>query len=1078
VTDMDKDAPVEAACAETPEVAAAGGFARFFFLKTTFAQLFTVLLCAGGFMAYGNLVKEAYPDLDIPQATITTAWPGADPQTIEEQVTQKLEDEIATIRGLKTQSSASFDSFSIIAVEFTADSDSKDSMQRLRDAVSDASASLPEAAEEPDIVQVSVDDRPIMTVTLFGSASDTALNQLGQDLQDRLETIAGVNEVYLGGGRDEIIQILLEPHRLLALGVAPTQVEQAISAANLGQPFGEIESENIGAVIRLEGQFRDVDGLLSLPIIRLGESQTERPVRLGELGSVERRLEQENSRAFFSEQGGDFRKTIEVGIKKTPGADTVALIEAITAELEVRKAGNAWPDGVEYSITQNEADQILDSLGSVFTNGLQSMVAVFLILLVILTWREGLIAGLSIPVSFAGTMILIWLLDYSLNELVIIGMVLSLGLIVDVFILMMEGIHEEIYTNKKTFGQSALATIKRYGMPAFAGQLTTILALAPLMAISGTSGKFIRVLPVTAIACLVTAFAVALLVSVPMSRYLLGPVAAQGAKTKETASDKIMSRASNTLRKWSLGATLSGKRSAGLWVAGAFAVFVLSIFAATRIPVTLYPDADGLSMGIDVELPAATTLTTSQDVADRVGEMVRKKPYVENVIKLVGRKSPFSGGSLGSSLLPSEAENFIGFSIKLVEREDRELPSYKIANELRGELSEYLSANVAGATLLVAAESGGPTTGDPIEIVLTGTDMNELQRLSKQVQDLLESVPGTSDVRDNLGSVKTEIALVPDREAVDFYGLSQRDLSAQIRFALSNDKIGNFATLGPEDDLDIRLGLDWQSRGGEGGGPRELSELSMIRAFLPDGQTVSLLTLLRPDISESPTSIIHKDGDRSLTVLSKIEGRALADVIADATEKLDAANAGWPVGYAYSVGGESAETAETFGSAGIMLVVALIMVFGVLVIMFGSFSQAVILMATMPLALIGTFLGFYLFGMSLSFFAVIGVISLIGIVANNGIVMVDTMNTMLKEGMGIAEAAAEGAAARLRPVVTTSITTVAGLLPLAFGSPMYAPLCYAIIFGLVASTILSLVIVPCLYLLLTGDGHSQSTVLD
>lgn len=469
---------------------------------------------------------------------------------------------------------------------------------------------------------------------------------------------------------------------------------------------------------------------------------------------------------------------------------------------------------------------------------------------------------------------------------------------------------------------------------------------------------------------------------------------------------------------------------------------------------------------------------TSQDVADRVGEMVRKKSYVENVIKLVGKKSSFSGGSLAASLQPSEAENFIGFSIKLVEREDRELPSYKIANDLRAELSEYLSASVAGATLLVAAESGGPTTGDPIEIVLTGTDMGELQRLSKQVQDLLESVSGTSDVRDNLGSVKTEIALVPDREAVDFHGLSQRDLAAQIRFALSNDKIGSFATPGPEDDLDIRLGLNWQSRGGEGGGPRELSELSMIRAFLPNGQTVSLLSLLSPDISESPTSMIHKDGDRSLTVLSKIEGRALADVIADATEKLDAASADWPAGYAYAVGGESAETAETFGSAGIMLVVALIMVFGVLVIMFGSFSQAVILMATMPLALIGTFLGFYLFGMSLSFFAVIGVISLIGIVANNGIVMVDTMNTMLKEGMGIAEAAAEGAAARLRPVVTTSITTVVGLLPLALGSPMYAPLCYAIIFGLVASTILSLVIVPCLYLLLTGYGHRQSTALD
>jgi multidrug efflux pump subunit AcrB len=1076
-TDKDLDAH-EQPQKESKEVANAHPLARFFFLQTTFGILFTLLLTAGGFFAYSNLTQESLPDLDIPNATVTTLWPGADPQTIEEQITQEIEDEIATLKGLKTFSSASFDSYSIIAVEFTAESDTTQAMQRLRDAVSDAQSNLPKEAESPDIQQVAVDDRPILTVTLYGDASDISLNNLAETLQQKIETISGVNEVNLGGARDEIIQILLDPERLLALGISPTKVSQAINAANLNQPFGEIESQKIGAVVRLEGQFLSVDDLSNLPIVRLGGAFGKRPVRLGELGTVSRQLEKEETRAFFSENGSPFGKTIEVSIKKAPGADTVKLIASIEESLTAWQQSNFWPDDIHYSVTQNEADQIRDSLSNVFSNGLQAMLAVFIILFVVLTWREGLVAGISIPLSFCGALVLIWMLGYSLNELVIIGMVLALGLLVDVFILMMEGLHEEIYTNKKTFGQAALATISKYGMPAFAGQLTTILALAPLMAIGGISGKFIRVLPVTAIACLVVAFAVALLASVPLSRYFLGRVAKQGANIKETRADRVLAKASASVKTWSLSSTLKSKKRAGAWVAGAFILFVLSLVAATRIPMELYPPADGLNLGINIELPASTTIDTSQQVADSVGEILKQKPYFDSIIKLVGRKSPLASASILSALEPSQAESFIGFSITFVELENRDKPSYVLVDEIREELKAYLDNNIVGATLLVVGESGGPSTGDPISIAITGTDMTQLRTLSAQVQSRLKEIQGTTDVRDNLGSVKAEISLVPNREAADFFGLSQQDLASQIRFALSNDQIGTFATVGPEDDLAIRLGLDWESRAGTGGGPTQVEEFSMVRAFTAQGDTVALASLLTANISEAPTSVIHKDGERSISVLSKLSNRNVNEVTAEFIPILTKISESWPAGYSWSMGGEAQESAETFSSAGAMLIVALIMVFGVLVIVFDSFKQAFILMVTMPLALIGTFLGFWLTGMSLSFFAVIGVISLIGVVANNGIVMVDTMNKLLRDGASIVVAAADGAAARLRPILTTSITTVVGLVPLALGSPMYAPLCYAIIFGLVASTVLSIVIVPCLYLLFTDEKQRVGNNLD
>jgi multidrug efflux pump subunit AcrB len=293
---------------------------------------------------------------------------------------------------------------------------------------------------------------------------------------------------------------------------------------------------------------------------------------------------------------------------------------------------------------------------------------------------------------------------------------------------------------------------------------------------------------------------------------------------------------------------------------------------------------------------------------------------------------------------------------------------------------------------------------------------------------------------------------------------------------MSNDEVGKFAVGGMKDDLSIRLGLAWPSRAGRVGGPTQVEELVMVRAFTPDGESVSLMSLLEPQVSTAPLSITHKDGFRSIQVMAKTEeGVTPTEITATFTPVLDRMQETWPPNYRYSFGGEVEETVETFASAGAMLVVAVVLIFGVLVLMFGSFAQSFILILTMPLALIGTFFGFFLVGTPFSFFAMVGIIALIGIVVNDAIVMVDTMNGHLRSGTEVAVAAARGAAERLRPILSTSLTTIIGLIPLAVSNPMWRPLCYAVIFGLIASTVTSLVIVPCLYRLLTGKETAAAT---
>lgn len=1063
---------------ESEEVRNAHPLARFFFLQPIFGILLVVTLLLGGVMAYTQFVKESLPDLNIPQATITATWPGADPQTMEEQVTDIIEDEVTTLQGVRRVDSASFDSFSIISVEFEASAEPLDAMTRLRAAVADAEAELPEDVKRPTIAQASVDDRPIFTFTLHGAAGSATMNNQARRIRDTLERLPGVNEVDIGGEREEIVQILLRPERLLALGLSPATIRNAVQQANIEQPFGEIRSDSIGAVVRLEGRFRDVADLRALPVARLNSGGAGRAVRLDEVASVSRMQEVETTRAFFAEQGGHFEPSLEISVRKSPGADTVNLVGMLRSTLTRMEQDGGWPSGLEYTITQDEARQIWDSLFKVFVSALQTMAIVFAILLLTIAWREAVVAGLSVPITFAGVLLAILVMGYSLNELVVIGMVIALVMIVDVFILLMEGLHDEIYVQGKTFGQGVLATVRRYAMPAFAAQLTTILALVPLMSIGGTVGEFIRVLPATAVVCLVISFIVAMLCSLPLSRALLGKQRKPDNPQQQGVSDRVTGWAVNGLERWIARRVVRTHKQSWLWVLAAIALFMASMVALTQARIELFPPSDGERLGINIELPPTAQLATSQQVADGVGEILRGKDYLQSVVKLVGLKSPFAGGSMAAALQPSEAENYVGFSAIFRPRAERDADSYILAEDLRWELAAYLQANVAAAQLLVVPETSGPSSGDPIEIQLIGADMDELLELSRQLQVLLSSVDGVVDVRDNIGMLKPQMALRPDREAANFFGIGHDDLASQIRIAFSSDVVGTFVTASNMDNIDIRLGTEWPSRPGEPGGPRNTEELSRVRAFTNDGHSIALDQLLAPIQSEAAIAISHSNGERALTVMAKNEGRTVGEIMAELGPQLADLQATWPDGNRAVVGGESADTAETFTSALIAMLIAVVLIVGVLVIVFSSFRQAFIIFATMPLAIIGSALGFWFFDITFSFFAMIGLVSLIGIAINNGIIMVDTMNDYLKEGMAIAEAAAAGSARRLRPLLTTAVTTIVGLVPLAISSAFYRPLTLVIIFGLVSVSIFALIVVPALYLLLTPTNAGRYMSLD
>ncbi|MBO1346560.1 MAG: efflux RND transporter permease subunit [Hormoscilla sp. GUM202] len=1048
---------------DVPDVSKASPIAKFFLLNTVFAILMCVLLVIGGLIGAATMVKEGDPDIDQAFARVTTIWPGADPETIENQVTDKLEKELKSLKGLKKLSSASFDGSSLIIIEFRAEAPVAESIALVRAEVDEGAAELdlPSDASQPKVEQISAQDTPVLSLGLFGNIDQAVLSRAAEDIEELLEKVPNVRKVDLIGDRKEVIHVQLLPDRLLTLNISPTQVRDAITGGNQDMPWDEIESDEIGTQVRYYGRFRTEADLRSLPVTRLGGTEG-RVVYLSEVAEVRRDLEREQTRAFISGKGEEFEPVINVDVVKVPSSDTIKVINDCLGAIEqARQNPSIWPYGMEYKIVSTDADIINQQLQNLFNNAWQGILAVFIVLLLALSWREALIAGLSIPLTFMGAIAVLWIFGNTLNTMVQVGLILALGLLVDVFILMMEGMHDGIFVEGLSFEQSALKTVKTYAVPALSGQLTTILAMAPLMAISGSLGKFIRLIPISAITCLLISYAIAILVDIPLSRYLLANVKDGG---KKTFIDKLTEVASEKFLHWSLRSTVRNKTTARLWTMGAIALFVCATILVGNVPGTLFPDSDELKLSINIEMPPTTTLDSSQILADEVGEILRSKDYLETVVKFVGQRSNLVGES---GIKPSTGNYLVGFSVMFVPKEDREKLSFEYIDPLRSELTQALR-NYPGTSLVVNSQGTGEE-GDPIAIELTGSDMDELRRISGNVQLALRQIPGTADVRDDLGPERPDVKLIPRREAMNFYGITPEDFAFQGRYLMTDNDIGDFPIGGGEEDLDIYLSTRWQSRGGAVGGPTRIDELVATPFFSPDG-AITATQVIDIESDQAPLSITHQDAQRTVTVLAKTKDRTVGEILADLEPQLQEMQRRWPGGYDYKFGGEAESQSETFGSAGRMAYVALFLVFAVLVIQFGSFTQPFIIMLAIPFALIGTFCGFFLLWIPISFPAVIGIIALTGIVVNDSIVIVETMNSHRRRGMNLRSAAAHGASDRLRPVLTTSITTIAGVLPLALSDPVWFPLCMAITFGLMASTAISLLVVPCLYLQLTPSN--------
>ncbi|CAM3522278.1 efflux RND transporter permease subunit [Parendozoicomonas haliclonae] len=1045
------------------------GAARRLFLDSLLAKLLLTLFILMGLTAWNTLVRENYPDLEIPMALVITEWPGASPEQVEKEVTKYIEEEINGLKGLIRYESGSYNSYSMISVEFDADLPVSDAMQRLRAAVSKAESEFPanSGVKKPDIEEMTMSDTPVVNWVLHGDASDLLLTDTAQWVQEELEKIDGVKKVDISGQREKSLHVRLYPEKLRMLGLSPITVKNLLLAANRDMGWGEFEGDSNTFSLYQEGRFDSVDAVRQLPVMRTGDNA---PVRLGDIADIQLRPDRQEMITGFSLNGAPETPGVILGVKKRPGADTLGVIaesEVVIGELMAR---GTWPVSLTVTKVSDDAELIETAFNDIASSMFQAVLIVFAILMLLLTWRAALIAGLAIPVTLLAVLGLMIPLGYSFNSMVMIGMVLALGLLVDVFILVMEGMHEGLYVRKESFTEAALKTVKTFAMPAIAGQLTTILALVPMMMVGGVDGKFIRILPITITLALIISLIIAFLICIPLSRTLLVGEKPHG----ELPVDKLARITGTRLKTFLLNGPLSSRGKTLGWAAGAFSLFLLTVMGSSLLPSMMYPEADDRKIGVSIELPPDATLEQSRQVTHKASEWLRAQPWIEKFVVYTGARSPVTSGNLQEAILPNENAHLAGFTILLYPKDQREKLSFDYLPDIRQGLESVL-ADEPGLRIQLTHVGGNPDTAAPVAIALVGPDYQILRDISTQVKARMAQEPGATDIRDNLGAALPEARFTFDREMLNFFGLDESDVSQQVRLAMGDDEYGRFKSAGTADDPKLRLGYLWPSREGELGNPRHVAEVSLMQVISPKGDVVPLETLSEYDVDSVPRVYIHKDGRRAITVQARAEGQTASEIMLGMQADLEQMKQDWPAGYSYELGGELTKAGDSYSDMGMAFIAAVLLILILLALLYNSIRQPIIILLIIPLGLTGTLGGFFLTNIPLSFSGLIGIVALVGIAVNNAIVLIDTANRHVVSGLSVVEAAAQASSDRLRPIVSTTMTTVLGLMPLAFSDPQWYPLCMAIVYGLVVSTAIALVIIPCLYALLVPERLEAQT---
>jgi HAE1 family hydrophobic/amphiphilic exporter-1 len=999
-----------------------------------------IALVAFGLYALVQLEVDEYPDIQNPIVAVAIPYPGASPDVVEREVVDRVEEAISGINGVDRMQSVSVDGFAQIITFFVFSKSVNQASQDVRDAISNIRGDLPPEIEEPIVSRFDPTDLPILSMTL--SSQTLTQGQLTSiadpGITRELRSIPGVAEVRVIGGAERELTVELDPSALYNASVSVSDVVQALQAQNLAAPVGRVSGSLDERTIRLEGRLADPAEFERLVV----SERAGRIVRLGQVAAVRDGVEEARTAALFNG-----RPAIGIDILRTKGSSTTTVADAIKERIDQLR--ETLPPGVALDVVTDAGERVSASVTNVQHMLVEGAALTVLVVFVFLnSWRSTVITGLALPISVISAFIAVWAFGFTLNTMSLLGLSLAIGVLIDDAIVVRENIVRHIQMGKDHF-RAAHDGTHEIGLAVAATTFSIVAVFIPIAFMPGESGQWFKPLALTMACAVLVSLFVSFSLDPMLSAYWADPQLEEGERRNPVARalerfDSWFDRQAERYRgviAWALD-----HRLAVTFIATASMVGALAL-QATVGGFGFVPDSDRGEINLTVETPPGSNLEYTRIKAEEVARLIRAHAEVDYTYVTVGASGSMTGGS---------AVDQASIYVHLAPRGERAADQSTFAATLRDELRQ-----VGGARVYVFSSGWGGADKE-MQIELRGPNARVLTELAEEVAAAMAEVPNVVDIGLSTRGQKPELNVRIDRGVAGSLGLTVSQIAFALRPAFAGIDAGDW--IDPEGetrDVMVRLAPDARRRA------QDIRQLPLV---LPPaaGSTARVIPLEQVASVQDglgPAQIDHLDRDRVVIVGANVQGRSLGVVGQDVAARLSELRL--PPGYRWTEGGFVEQQNEFFGQIFAALGFALLLMYLVLVIQFGSFVDPIAIMMSLPLSLIGVVLALLITNDTLNVMSLIGVMLLMGIVAKNAILLIDFAKWGRERGMSRREALIEAGRIRLRPILMTSFALIAGMFPVALGlgegADFRAPMGRAVIGGVVTSTLLTLLVIPTVY---------------
>ncbi len=1058
----------------------AGKIAKVFIGSKLTVLLMIVFMVVGVYASF-LIPREEEPQIDVPMADIFVGYPGASPTEVENRVVKPLEKLISNIKGVEYVYATAMNEKAMVIVQFYVGEDIERSFVKLYNEINKHMDQMPQGVTFPLVKTRAIDDVPMLGLTLWSeNYNDYQLSQMAQELETEIKKVNDVSITHKIGGRNRQLRVVLDKDKLAASGLDFLSVSEMIKANNsqlISGSFDKNDTEFLVNTGKFLASVTDVENLV------VGVQQNQ-PIYLKQIATIVDGPEIPQNYVSLGFGKGSVKSVdykseypaVTISVAKRKGADAMKIAEVILDKVAHLRA-TLIPDDVHVEVTRNYGETASHKVSELLLHLIGSIIAVTLVVMLAMGWRGGLVVFLSVPITFALTLLSYYMLDYTLNRITLFALVFVTGIVVDDSIIIAENMHRHFKMKRLPFKQAALYAINEVGNPTILATFTVIASVLPMAFVSGLMGPYMAPMPIGASIAMILSLFVALTITPYLGYIFLREKDKKGIEEKsekpleQTFIYKVYDKLERPL--------LENSSKRWLFLGGTFIVLIatMGLFLTNSVAVKMLPFDNKNEFQVVIDMPEGTTLERTGVVTQEIAQYLATRSEVVNYQNYVGTSAPITFNGLVRHYDLRGGSNMADIQVNLVDKGERKIQSHGIAKLLRPEIQKI--AKKYNANVKLVEVPPGPPVLSTIVAEVYGPDYKEQIRIANDIQNILNNTVDVVDVDFMVEADQKEYQFEINKEKAMLYGVAPQQIAYTMNMALSNNPITTLYDENAVNQVGLVLSLDEKEKS-------TISDISQLKIKSKQGNMIPIADLVEIKETISNKSIYRKNQKRVVYVMADMAGEleSPAYAILGMEEKLNKIEL--PEGYKlnemylgqpdfeddYTVkwDGEWQITLEVFRDLGIAFLGALILIYILIVGWFQNFKAPIVMMVAVPLSLIGIILGHWIMGAFFTATSFIGMIALAGIMVRNSVLLIDFINLRLAEGIPLKQAAIEAGAVRTTPILLTAGTVVIGAFVILF-DPIFQGLAISLMGGTIVSTVLTLLVVPLVYYMIEKKNY-------